>query len=144
MGFNGPQFTWSNKRVGWANIRERLDRGICNSDWQSLFPKAGVRHLIAPNSDHILILLDTHLELSKGSKPFHFEAMWARDTSSAEVVEKAWDIPFEGSQSFRLVKRFQSTRKELCLWNCLVFGFVNSRIKEIEEKIKAFQDRPPT
>ncbi len=30
LGFRGLQFTWSNKRVGWANIRERLDRGLCN------------------------------------------------------------------------------------------------------------------
>lgn len=47
LGFNGPKYTWSNRRVGWANIRQRLDHGICNIDWQSLFPKAGVRHLIA-------------------------------------------------------------------------------------------------
>ena len=47
LSFSGPKFTWSNKRVGWANVRERLDRGLCNADWQSLFPKAGVRHLTA-------------------------------------------------------------------------------------------------
>ena len=70
LGFSGPKYTWSNRRVGWANIRERLDRGLCNADWQSLFPKVGVRHLTTPNSDHNPILLDTHLELSKGSRPF--------------------------------------------------------------------------
>ena len=26
LGFYGPQFTWSNKREGLANIHERLDR----------------------------------------------------------------------------------------------------------------------
>ena len=33
LGFNGPRFTWSNKIIGLANIRERLDRGLCNVDW---------------------------------------------------------------------------------------------------------------
>ena len=47
LGFSRSQFTWSNRRVGLANIRERLDRGICNANWQCLFPKAGVRHLVA-------------------------------------------------------------------------------------------------
>ena len=54
---------------------ERLDRGICNVDWLSLFPKVGVRHLAAPNSDHNPNVLDTHLDLSKGTKPFRFETM---------------------------------------------------------------------
>ena len=33
LGFNGARFTWSNKIIGLANIRERLDRGLCNVDW---------------------------------------------------------------------------------------------------------------
>ena len=54
LGFSGLKYTWSNKRVGWANIRERLDRGICNANWQRLFPKAAVRHLTALCENHDL------------------------------------------------------------------------------------------
>ena len=36
LGFSGSKYTWSNKRSGWANIRERLDKGICNAYWQSM------------------------------------------------------------------------------------------------------------
>lgn len=79
LGFSGPKFTWSNRKVGWANIRERLDRGICNAEWQALFPKAGVRHLVGPNSDHNPIILDTHMEQLQGVKPFRFEAIWTKD-----------------------------------------------------------------
>ena len=68
LGFSGHKFTWSNKRAGWENIRERLDRGICNVDWQSLFPNAGVKHLIALNSDHLPILLNTHMEFKPRSQ----------------------------------------------------------------------------
>ena len=45
LGFLGPSFTWSNRREGLANIKERLDQCLCDQEWQSLFPKAGVRHL---------------------------------------------------------------------------------------------------
>jgi hypothetical protein len=89
LGFSDSKFTWSNRRVGLANIRERLDRGLCNADWQQVFPKAGVRHLVAANSDHNPILLDIHLDLSKGARPFQFKAMWTRDDSSYEVVNNA-------------------------------------------------------
>ncbi len=87
--FSGPSFTWSNKRSGIANIRERLDRSICDQDWRYMFPKAGVRHLVAPCSDHNPILLDTHLENQNLKRPFRFEAMWIRDESSSQVVEGA-------------------------------------------------------
>ena len=144
MGFSGPKYTWTNKRSGWANIRSKLDRGICNSDWLSLFPKTGVRHLTAHNSDHNPIILDTHLESSKGVRPFQFEAMWVRDPSSHEVVENAWYDPLEGAHDMVLAKKFQKFRKGFIVWNKQVFGFSKARIKEIESKIGQIQDLPST
>jgi exonuclease III len=144
LGFSGSKYTWSNKRSGWANIRERLDRGICNADWQSMFPKAGVKHLSAPNSDHIPILLDTHLESHSGARPFRFEAMWVKDESSVNVVQNAWAIAVEGSQNFRLVKCCQKTKQDLIAWNRSVFGHAQTRIQEIEDQIKSMQALDPT
>ena len=86
LGFNGPRFTWSNKMVGLANIKERLDRGFCDQEWQSMFPTAGVRHLGAVTSDHRPILLDSHLDNCKIIRPFRFEAMWTKEESSVQVV----------------------------------------------------------
>ena len=110
LGFSGPRFTWTNRRVGRANIRERLDRGICNVDWQSLFPCVGVKHLTTPNSDHNAILLDTHMEFEKGVRPFRFEAMWTKEDSSEEVVALAWNFPIEGSQNYKLSEKCQRVR----------------------------------
>ncbi len=144
LGFSGSKFTWSNRRVGLANIRKRLDRGLYNADWQQVFPKARVRQLVAANSDHNPILLDTHLDLSKGARPFRFKAMLTRDDSSYEVVNNAWAIFVEGSQHSQLAKRSQSIRKEFLVWNKYHFGHVKTRIMEIEEKLKLIQDLEPT
>jgi hypothetical protein len=38
LGFFGNLFTWSNKRRDHHLIKERLDRGITNSQWVHLFP----------------------------------------------------------------------------------------------------------
>ena len=35
LGFIGPSFTWSNKREGLTNIRERLDQCLCDQGWQT-------------------------------------------------------------------------------------------------------------
>uniref|UniRef100_A0A2N9J510 Reverse transcriptase zinc-binding domain-containing protein n=1 Tax=Fagus sylvatica TaxID=28930 RepID=A0A2N9J510_FAGSY len=105
---------------------------------------SGVRHLTAPNSDHNPILLDTHVEVEKGSKPFPFEAMWVKDESSSEVVEKAWSINVEGSQNFVLGKKFQTVRRDFIYWNKMVFGNAKVRIKAIKDQIKAIQDLDPS
>uniref|UniRef100_A0A2N9HLN9 Ribonucleotide reductase large subunit domain-containing protein n=1 Tax=Fagus sylvatica TaxID=28930 RepID=A0A2N9HLN9_FAGSY len=144
LDFSGPCFTWSNRKVGWANVRCRLDRGLYNPDWLALFPQAGVRHITASNSDHNPITLDTHLEVTKGTKPFHFEAMWARDLASSDVVDNTWHVSIDGPQDLRLVKRCQSVRKKLIHWNKTIFGHAKLRIKEIEDKIRKIQEHPLT
>uniref|UniRef100_A0A2N9I2Q1 CCHC-type domain-containing protein n=1 Tax=Fagus sylvatica TaxID=28930 RepID=A0A2N9I2Q1_FAGSY len=123
LGFCGSKFTWSNRRAGLANIRERLDKGICNADWQTLFPKAGVKHLTAANSDHCPIILDTSMELRKGVRPFRFEAMWTKDRSNLGVIENAWASEVEGYQKFKLPKKLMRTSKELIAWNKSTFGY---------------------
>ncbi|XP_026390894.1 uncharacterized protein LOC113286516 [Papaver somniferum] len=40
LGAHGPKWTWNNKRMGMANIKERLDRALANPQWCSRFPKA--------------------------------------------------------------------------------------------------------
>jgi hypothetical protein len=47
LGFVGNPYTWSNKRLGLANIKERLDRSFANQEWIHLFPNAKVCHLPA-------------------------------------------------------------------------------------------------
>uniref|UniRef100_A0A2N9ELU6 Endonuclease/exonuclease/phosphatase domain-containing protein n=1 Tax=Fagus sylvatica TaxID=28930 RepID=A0A2N9ELU6_FAGSY len=135
---HGPIEEW-----GWLIFAKRLDRGLYNADWQQVFPKARVRQLVAANSDHNPILLDTHLDLSKGARPFRFKAMLTRDDSSYEVVNNAWAIFVEGSQHSQLAKRSQSIRKEFLVWNKYHFGHVKTRIMEIEEKLKLIQDLEP-
>jgi hypothetical protein len=125
-------------------VRERLDRGLCNVDWQSLFPNVGVRHLLAHNSDHNPIILDTHLDLSKGVKSFRFEATWTRDDSSSDVVSQAWSIQVDGSHNYRLAKKFQKVQKDFKVWNRTVFGLTRARIRDLEERLKLIQEMDPS
>uniref|UniRef100_A0A7N2MCG6 Uncharacterized protein n=1 Tax=Quercus lobata TaxID=97700 RepID=A0A7N2MCG6_QUELO len=144
LGFIGSRFTWSNKREGLANIKELLDKAVCNQEWQCLFPKARVKHLIASTSNHAPIILDTHLDWFVRAKPFRFEAMWARDESSFGIVEKAWQGNVEGSQCFKLAREIQQTSEDLMVWNRNQFGYAKTKIKETEARIKEVQERAPT
>ena len=59
LGFQGTRFTWTNKNPIWQhNIKERLDKGLGNTEWKLLFPAAEISHLPRVKSDHCPILLN--------------------------------------------------------------------------------------
>ena len=66
LGFNGPKFTWTNKRKR-NPIYERLDRAFGNGDWLVHYPNSCVWHLPRISSDHapILCTLDTPPPLAR-------------------------------------------------------------------------------
>ena len=45
LGFNGFQFTWSNKRPREQNVWIRLDRGVATIEWILRFPTSRIHHL---------------------------------------------------------------------------------------------------
>lgn len=90
LGFKGSSFTWNNRRVGKANIQERIDRGFINGSWRLLFLQVFVTHLLALNSDHRPLLLHTTPNQDSGPKPFKFESMWTRDPTTADVIANVW------------------------------------------------------
>ena len=139
LGLSRRAFTWTNRREGLANIKERLDQCFCDQECQTIFPKAGIRHLSNSNSDHNPILMDTYMEDIAPNRPFQFEAMWTKEESSKEVVENAWLTFVEGSQGYRLARKLDATRRDLKRWNKKCFGNSRERIKELEAKIARLQ-----
>lgn len=88
LGFNSNPFTWNNGRLGAANIRERLDRGIANQAWR-VFPNASIIDAPASASDHLPLILNTNGHSNIHRRPFRFEAMWVRDPGSFFPVANA-------------------------------------------------------
>lgn len=72
IGFHGNIYTWSNKRAGKANVRERLNRVNCLMGWRIYFPQAMVFYHSAINSDHSPIHLTLDETFRIGQKSFHF------------------------------------------------------------------------
>lgn len=113
----GNPYTWRNKRVGLAHIKQRLDRALANTMWRIAFPRAGFIHLPTSNSDHNPIILKIWTENVSRSKPFRFEAMWIRDEESREIVKKAWTEKSEGSKQYKFSTKIKNTKEELKRWN---------------------------
>lgn len=89
LGFVGTKFTWCNKRPGFTNIRERLDRGIANIPWRVVYQNAVIQHYDITTSDHIPLVLSLYGLEQLAPKALQFEGFWTRNTSCFAVVASA-------------------------------------------------------
>ena len=121
LGFRGPDFTWSNRRVNGDLVRVRLDRCIANEEWLSLFPRMQVSHVIVSSSNHMGILADLEppmgLTMGRRRRRFRFEHMWVRESGCEEAIRAAWCTPVSGTPMFTVVQKIKQCRVNLLLWS---------------------------
>jgi hypothetical protein len=131
LGFNGNPFTWSNHRQGSCLIKERLDRGIANSNWIHYFPSYSVTHLLAHSSDHFPFLLNISFQIPYLPRPFRFEEFWTRDPTCGIVIEEAWSPFIDGWPSYCLTKKLKLTKTAIKFWNKHYFGNIKSKLDNL-------------
>ncbi|XP_026390746.1 uncharacterized protein LOC113286268 [Papaver somniferum] len=100
-------------------------------------------NLTQVGSDHSPIMLASDTTTPKSWKPFKFFLTWLNDESCTSVIENAWRLYVSGSPGFQLAKRFQSTKKELSLWNRTHFVNVNKRVDDVQKELDVLQEQPP-
>ncbi|KAH7859872.1 hypothetical protein Vadar_006549 [Vaccinium darrowii] len=91
----GPKLTWTNNRAGLANTMVRLDRAVCNNNWNLLFPDAVVKNLPRVYFDHAPFIVYTEgipdTNPSCRTKPFRFEDMWTSHPGFLKVIKDSWN-----------------------------------------------------
>lgn len=117
LGSSGLPYTWTNCCFGSANIREKLDRCIVNSDWRGLFHRASVTNLPITSSDHAPLVLDTVGGSQALASLFRFEEFWVQELNCLQVISDAWQHPCVGSLALRLCKKIKFTKAALKKWN---------------------------
>ncbi|KAA3465094.1 reverse transcriptase [Gossypium australe] len=112
LGFSGEWFTWERGNFATTNIRKRLDRGVANERWRTLFPKGIVYHLPHSISDHCPILLNTMSERTRSrSSQFKIDAWWTTEESFEASVRQSWD-----STSGSIMEKLESLQRDLKEW----------------------------
>ena len=134
LGFQGPRFTWVNKRDFLAFIQERIDRCFANSSWRTMYPEASVYHLTRLHSDHCPVLLS--LNPSNGNhsnRPFRFQPMWLSHPHFTKLVQDNWN------DSLSLQANNLAFNNAARVWNKEVFGNVFHKKSRLEARIKGTQ-----
>ncbi|KAL9687653.1 hypothetical protein QQ045_032060 [Rhodiola kirilowii] len=138
LGFQGYQYTFSNRRRGSCEMRARLDRAVGNNLWIQQHPNSQVHHISSHASDHSIILLDsagcTH---GRRNRLFRFEAMWLDHEEFSGKMDEFWN-QMEGLQVC-WSERLQRCKGMIKQWNSSSFGDVKTKIKCIKQKLEVIK-----
>jgi ribonuclease HI len=140
LGFSGPKFTWCNRQEGVSFVKERLDRGMANSQWCELFPTQQVSVLAARSSDHapLFLSLQGSDKLRRGgSKRFHYETGWQKNGRVHEVIRQVWRVKASSRDVWGVVRiKMENSKRGLLQWKRTQPQHTET---ELQEKTAAIQ-----
>ncbi|CAM8923717.1 unnamed protein product [Rhodiola kirilowii] len=143
LGYQGYPFTYSNRRKGNDEMRGRLDRAVCSSQWMQDHPKAQVSHISIHVSDHCIIMLDTEKAGDRKCKRlFQFEAMWLDHSEFRDDMRSIWESGRGTNVSW--AERLDGCKEKLQAWNVSTFGNVQGRIKCIRNRLEEIKSQVRT
>ena len=86
-----------------------------------------IHHLEAFHSDHkpLVLCSDSEFKLSyRKGRPFHFEAMWLKDSTCEEVIKKSWGDCMASSEVWGFNRKILGCQEDMIEWNKKFFGHV--------------------
>ncbi|XP_059070595.1 uncharacterized protein LOC131860228 [Cryptomeria japonica] len=128
---NKNAHTWNNRRSGFSNISELLDRFFFKGDLSSFQVEMKASVLPWSGSDHFPVLLELMGELNISRRPFKFENMWLMHEDFLPNIQKWWTkCNIQGSKMFQITLKLKEIKHKLLVWN-------KERFKNIfEEKLR--------
>lgn len=126
-----------------GELRERLDRGVVNDQWNSCYPFASLINSETTRSDHRPLLVyteyisNTH---AKTDRVRRFEARWLQEDVVEEMVKAAWERAKARGEDISLMEKCNDVHSELHTWDRDVLR-AGKEIKRTEKRSGATQER---
>ncbi|XP_057871955.1 uncharacterized protein LOC131078305 [Cryptomeria japonica] len=137
MGFH----TWNNRRKGFSNIAETLDRLFLKGDLTDLKTELKTTVFLWSGYDHYSMLLELMGEAKKTGCPFKFEMMWFTHEDFLRNIQKWWkDSVFEGSKMYCLVSKLKEIKHKLLEWNKKKFKNIFEEKSRIEKEMETMNN----
>lgn len=130
------KFTWIRPN---GSSMSRLDRCMVSVGWLEVWPNCIQQVMERDVSDHCPIILK-HMALNWGPKPFRVLNCWQQDPRFAKFVQDSWNnLEVHGTGLFVLKEKLKMLKGDLKRWNTDIFGDINSKKKEMVDKINAIE-----
>ncbi|GLJ40989.1 hypothetical protein SUGI_0848590 [Cryptomeria japonica] len=130
-------FTWNNRRIGFCNIAEKLDRFFIHGGLSELNYTIEAKPLPLSGFDHFPLQLNILTDHSPRNCPFKFESMWFRDDNIINLIEHWWNgSVFSGLKMFIVANKLKLIKRKLLEWNRENFGNIFDKKLLIEKDLK--------
>ncbi|XP_057814415.1 uncharacterized protein LOC131028190 [Cryptomeria japonica] len=138
--FKMGDFTWTNRRSGFLNITEKLDRFFIAGYWTKSHWTSEAEILPITGSDHYHICLRIQDDHAPERCPFKFEAMWLRDSSIRNLIDQWWKHKTinPGNKAF---KKIQFVKEQLKQWNRESFRNIFKDKIDLEKGLKFLHEQ---
>jgi hypothetical protein len=114
LPLKGIKFTWSNMQQD--PLLEKLDWVFTSASWTISYPSSFVYSMVKPTSDHVPCVMAFESNIPR-SPIFRFENYWLHHSSFKSIVQNAWNIPVNYSDSAKKINaKFKNLRRGLKLW----------------------------
>ncbi|BFG22931.1 hypothetical protein CerSpe_092050 [Prunus speciosa] len=117
IGFKGQLFTWECSHDDSIVIRERLDRGMANSEWLEHWPNSTIFHCTQFRSDHCPLMMENNPRYSKRKKCIKFDANWIDQPDCGQIISTYWNSSQHGSQLSQWKSNMWKCRNKLIKWS---------------------------
>ena len=130
VGFDGPQFTWTNGTV-W----QRLDRALANKAWIDTFDVTKVSHLVRERSDHAPLLIKCGVH-KVCSSAFRFLNVWTKHSCFMGVVQDAWRLSVQARGMLGFFQRLLHVKSSRRAWSRQPFRDIFRALRDAEENLR--------
>ncbi|KAI9115930.1 hypothetical protein K1719_012860 [Acacia pycnantha] len=110
---NGPFYTWKgSKWDGLERVFKRLDRCLCNVQWQERFANAEVKVVPRVCSDHHPLVVNLKVvDWGRTARQFRYEAVWKIHNEFESVMRNSW----RGEEEVHV--KLADLKQSLIRWN---------------------------
>eukprot|EP00253_Pinus_taeda_P017109 PITA_17109 len=110
------KFTWSNKRTGSQNIKERLDRFLIHERLASNFQAIKSYTVHGSASDHKAVTLSLSKGSNLGPLPFKYNKHWDSHDDFCALVQNQWANEILGSPHYVWETKLKHLKSAIKQW----------------------------
>eukprot|EP00253_Pinus_taeda_P030697 PITA_30697 len=110
------RFTWSNKRIGNSNIKERLDQILVQERIVARFSNIQSKIILGYFSDHKPVALILDKGKNMGPLPFKYNKAWDSKEEFRTLVKEQWEKEVIGSPHFIWESKLENLRNVIKRW----------------------------
>eukprot|EP00253_Pinus_taeda_P021443 PITA_21443 len=130
------KYTWSNKRIGNNNIKERLDRILVQEGIVASFPIIKSKIIQGSASDHkpVVLILDKGRNL--GPLPFKYNEAWDSKEEFRKLIQEQWAKEVVGSPHYIWETKLKSLRTAIKQWERVYAAEENKKRTDLHKQLE--------